>query len=97
MATIQTRYLGPTTFKGSRVVADDGDGNRIILPWRCHLNSEDNHKAAAIALCEKLGWGGTLQGSDIVRGGVCIGKVWVWLDKTCRIRVKPLPAFTHPV
>ena len=30
---IITRYLGPTNTKGARIVASDGDGNRITVPY----------------------------------------------------------------
>jgi hypothetical protein len=43
-----------------------------------------------------MGWGGRLQGGDTLKGGKTIGMVWVWLDKTEQIYIKPAKAFTHP-
>jgi len=97
MKTIKTKYLGATTYKGSRIVADDGDGNRVTLPYRCEVNSDENHAKAARALCEKMGWVGTLQGGERMKAGRTVGMVWTWLDKREQIRVKPLKSFTHPV
>jgi len=97
MKTIKTKYLGPSNTKGSRIVADDGDGNRMIRHYRSELNSDKNHAVAAKALCEKMGWGGTLQGGDLLKAGRTVGMVWTWLDKREQIRVKPLKSFTHPV
>lgn len=54
MKTIQTKYLGPTNFKGSRIKAWDDVGNQILLGWRCEKNSDENHIEAVKALCNKL-------------------------------------------
>jgi hypothetical protein len=62
MKAIRTKYHGPTNVKGSRIIADDGDGNRIILSRDCSLSIEDGHRAAAEALCAKMQWSGKLQG-----------------------------------
>jgi hypothetical protein len=55
MQAIQTKYLGPTNYKGARVVAEC-DAGRVTLSWDHALNVEDNHAAAAQALAKKLGW-----------------------------------------
>lgn len=55
MQAIQTRFLGPTNYKGSRVKAFCRAGS-MSLPWDNSLNSEDNHVRAAKALASKLGW-----------------------------------------
>lgn len=51
---IITRYLGPTDYRGSRVVAthkrDNGQTWRKVVSWDHALNSEQNHQAAAEAL-----------------------------------------------
>jgi hypothetical protein len=52
---ITTKFIPVTNTKGSRVSAKCEAG-RIILSWDHALNSEDNHKAAAMALIKKLGW-----------------------------------------
>lgn len=96
MKAITTKYLGPTNTKGSRVTAYDGDGNKVVLGWRSEINSHENHRNACRALCEKMGWGGRLQGADLVSGGVCTGMVWSWIDRPSQLYVKPIKAFTHP-
>lgn len=55
MQAIQTKYLCPTNFRGSRVKATAGAGS-ITLEWDDSKNSYDNHRAAMHALVEKLGW-----------------------------------------
>lgn len=78
---IQTRYLGPTDFRGSRVVADAGDrASRIVLDWDDRLNPEQNHAAAAVALTEKMGWVGEYY-SPLVGGAFPDRYVWVFQPK----------------
>lgn len=60
MQAITTKYHGPGNVRGSRVSATSESGIRISLPWNSELDSEENHRAAARALCHKLGWKGTL-------------------------------------
>lgn len=55
MQAIKTAYLPPTNVKGSRVKASCAAGS-ITLHWDDRLNSDGNHRAAAIALLHKLGW-----------------------------------------
>ena len=88
MKAITTKYVGATNTRGSRVVADDGDGNRASIPYKCDLNRTDNHAAACRALCEKLGWGGTLQGGTVVKGVHDSFMVWVWIDRQDQVTVK---------
>ena len=97
MKAITTRYIGPSNTKGSRIVADDGDGNRITLHYRSELNSDENHAAACRALCEKMGWGGRMQGASVLKGGRTQAMVWAWIDKRDQLYVKPLKCFVHPV
>jgi len=60
MKAIRTRYVGPSNTKGSRIIADDGDGNRATVGYEHALNSEGNHRLAAEALMAKMGWSGHL-------------------------------------
>lgn len=50
---ITTKYHGPSHVKGSRVSARCQRGS-ITLPWNDALNSDENHRAAALALCERF-------------------------------------------
>ena len=79
MKAILTKYLGPTSRRGSRVKASDGD-NAVILGWRDEWDSEGNHDAAAIALCRKLKWGGTLCRGGLRQSGQDTGNVYVWVN-----------------
>ena len=52
---IQTKYIGPTNFLGSRVKAVAQSG-AVTVKWDCALDQEENHRQAALALCRRLGW-----------------------------------------
>ena len=58
---IITRYLGPTNYRGSRVVAthkrDSETVWRVTLSWDHVLNSTENHQAAAVALMQRWPFG----------------------------------------
>jgi len=53
---IVTRYLGPTNYKGSRIVATHKRDNettwRKVIDWDHSLDSSANHQAAAQALLD---------------------------------------------
>lgn len=55
MQAIQTKYHGPTNTRGSRITAKCAAGS-LTLGYDHSLNPDGNHKAAAEALCRKLGW-----------------------------------------
>ena len=76
MKAIFTKYHGPTNVKGSRVSASDSDGNRVTLSWDCALNTDQNHRRAAVALCHKMKWAGKL-----AEGDTRTGMVFVWIDQ----------------
>lgn len=58
MKAITTRYYGPTNSRGSHVLAVEPDGQKLYTSWEHGLDSEANHREAAQALCDKLGWTG---------------------------------------
>ncbi len=62
MKAITTKYHGPSNVRGSRITANDGDGNRITVPYDYALSGIDLHAKAAIALCRKMKWDGKLIG-----------------------------------
>jgi hypothetical protein len=70
MKAISTKYHGPTNTRGSRISATDGD-TTIFVSY--HDDAREPHDVAALALCKKLGWSGTL-----IRGGTKTGNVYVW-------------------
>lgn len=75
MKAIQTKYHGPTNTRGSRIIADDGDGNRVSISYPYELSGEDVHRKAAEALREKMGWKG-----ELVGGALKNSYVWVFVS-----------------
>jgi hypothetical protein len=53
MQAIVTKYMGPTNTRGGRIKAT-ADAGSITIGYKSELNSEDNHRAAAVALCDKI-------------------------------------------
>ena len=87
MKAITTRYIGPASTLGSRVIALDGDRNRIIIYWDSSVDPLGNHKRAASALCKKMGWHGVLQSGTLLKASTVIGMVWVWVRDSKQITV----------
>jgi hypothetical protein len=83
MKAIFTKYHGPGNVRGSRIIAKDSDGNKVIVSLDCALNHDDNHKQAAIALCRKMGWTGKLA----MGGGLDNSEVFVWTDSKDLVEV----------
>lgn len=52
---ITTKYLGPSNVRGARVKASAEAGS-VTLSWNHALNSDENHRKAAEALRDKMGW-----------------------------------------
>lgn len=52
---IVTRFMGPTNYNGSRVLARC-DAKRVVVPWSYELDTEANHLVAARTLALQLGW-----------------------------------------
>jgi len=73
---ITAEFKGPNGVRGSRILARDSDGNRVTFGY--HNGSGDEyskHRAAAIMLCEKLGWSG---GETLIGGGIRGGYAFVF-------------------
>jgi hypothetical protein len=66
--SITTYFIGPTNVKGSRIKARASGGSSVTLSWDHAMNPDGNHRAAAIALANKNGWGGAY-----VAGGMADG------------------------
>jgi len=70
MQAIQTKYIGPSNVKGSRIKAKCAAGS-LTMSWDDALNPRANHQLAAEALAKKLGWsglwceGGLIDGSSV--------------------------------
>jgi hypothetical protein len=65
---IITKWLGPTNFKPGRIKAT-ADAGSLTMSWDHGLNADANHRKAAEALRNKLGWNtefyGTLEGGGL--------------------------------
>lgn len=79
MQTITTKFAGPTDTKGSRILVKSWIKSKSV-GWAYSLNSEDNHKAAALQLvqainAERLAKGiGDYQWQIIAEGSLPDGK-----------------------
>lgn len=72
MKAITTRYVGPTNTKPARIIATAEGGNKVTIGFH---SSDKPYQAAALALCKKLNWTGTL-----VEGGIEDGYVYCFLQ-----------------
>lgn len=54
MQAIITKYMGPTNTKGARIKATCESGS-LTISYDHDLDSDGNHRAAAEALCAKIG------------------------------------------
>ena len=71
MQAIETKYLGPTNCRGSRIKASCQAGS-LVSDYDYGLNTSSNHIAAALGLIKKLEWerygnwfGGCTKGSGM--------------------------------
>lgn len=76
---IQTKFIGPTNSRGSRVKATTLDKNpstgrpdSITISWDHALNAHNNHRQAAKALAERNGWSGFWAHGDTLDGAVWV-------------------------
>ena len=76
MQAIQTKYIAPTNFRGTRVVARCCAG-KITYSWDHRYDPEENHLAAANSLKIKLGW--TDKNYGTLRGGQLPDGSYVWV------------------
>lgn len=54
--TIQTKWISPTNFKGTRIKARTASGVTIVRGYDYGLNIGDNHAKVARELQEKMKW-----------------------------------------
>jgi hypothetical protein len=62
MQAIETRYIGPTDFRGSRIKAVCEAGS-LTVAYDDALDSTENHDAAARRLIFRLGWDDAKRGA----------------------------------
>ena len=63
-----TKYLGATDHRGSRIKATSGSGLTLTTAWDHELDVEENHRNAALALANQLGWAGDWLGGGLKEG-----------------------------
>ncbi len=71
MIAIETKYLGATNTRGSRIKAS-GNGNTITIPYPHELSGAACHAKAAVALCKKMDWSGKLISGATDKGYVFV-------------------------
>lgn len=60
---ILTKYVGPTNYKPSRIIASDEAGNRVIISRDFESDIDENHARAALLLANSK-WGHKRDGSN---------------------------------
>lgn len=73
MQAIVTRYHPPTSHRGSRISAQCA-ALKVWHEYDCGMNPDNNHREAAIKLCQRLGWTGTYYSGQVPNGDM----VWVY-------------------
>lgn len=87
MQTINTKYIGPTNTKGSRIKAThSGKSLSVTLSYDYGLNADENHLQAAKVLRDKLGWKNQFYGGSNQSGD---GYVFVIPDRGMTIPANP--------
>ena len=86
MQAISTKFLGATDSRGSRIKATcEGGSVTVSYPYEKRSGAEA-HSVAALALCAKMGWAGTL-----IAGGTQTGYVFVFASSA------PWDVFESPI
>lgn len=69
MQAIQTKYIGPTNTRQSRIKASAQAGS-ITVNWNYDLDENENHRAAAAAFIRKMKWDQAPSYVGFVSGGL---------------------------
>ena len=72
-AGIETRYCGPTNYKGSRIRCSRPDDPRYRVryyDWDCALDVRENHERACVEYMRYMDWHGRMVGCYTKRGYV---------------------------
>lgn len=75
MVAIETKYIGPTDTKPSRIRASTSNGQSLTMGYDHELTTDDAHAKVAIALRDKMGWKG-----EMVCGATKAGLVFVFAN-----------------
>jgi hypothetical protein len=85
MVAIQTKYMGPTNSRGSRIKAFTENGQQVTISYDYALSGEKLHAKAAMALIEKAGWQNEYKKFGLVCGGTKNGYVFVFNHEYARV------------
>ena len=77
MIAIETKFLGPTTYRGSRIKAYAANGQQSTVNWDYSINGDQNHERAANALLVELGLADSYA---LVGGHTSKGMTWIITD-----------------
>ena len=97
MYCIQTKYLGPTDTKGSRIKATDGQGNSLTMPVNTAEDYGKNHDRVAQTFARRAGWHlncRVMERASLFQGGHWIGYVYVARQDIDIVDVFPEHLFT---
>jgi hypothetical protein len=83
VTAIITKYHGPGNVRGSRISATASMGQKVTISYDHSLDAEQNHDAAAIALCRKMGW----TEHNLIRGRIKTGYAYVFDVPAKRVEV----------
>lgn len=75
MVSIETKFIGPSNTRGSRIAASTCNGQRIVVSCDDALNHDENHMATAMILRDRMHWKG-----ELVQGATKAGYVHVFVD-----------------
>jgi len=96
MLAIETRFIGPTNLKGSRISARVMETarpceptRRLIVECQDQLGIEANHRAAAKQLIARLGWDQPNGYGEWVVGATDTGYVFVCDTRHGQDRLEP--------
>lgn len=95
---IVTKFFGPTNRGPAHIRAQAEGGKRphaVCVKYDHYLGRDEAHRAAAVALCEKMSWDCGKDGSGLIEGGLPNGDtVWVFAPK---MDAGELDALSHVV
>jgi hypothetical protein len=75
LQAIETKYIGPSNVKGSRIHAFCAAGS-VYMYYRHEFDTPENHHLAACKLMKKLGWD---EHSRILGGGSLKHGNYAWI------------------
>jgi len=86
MVAIETKYVGPSNVRGSRIIATTESGHRVVISYPQELSGEAAHRKAAVELCKRKFHHepGDHSCERLIAGGTKKGYVFVFLPLSCQ-------------